>query len=262
MKTRLLRYFGCAAALALLFSPLVGHAAPIQIKGYNTATFKMPGSNATHQGGSQPWDINSVNPGGSKFTWGEASTSRNYLEFKPLNATSGNQFNTFTDTPIKLGTLDYFNGITVSGSNVDHVDLIVSLTLTIPNVGLTAYDFKFQMLSRVNPDPDDVTFATAFADTSFNVGGVDYTLKLLGFSATGGEPFREAFLSQGEGKKASTGLWAMVTAVPPPRPVGGPRTRFNHLGGHRRPDRLGLRGSPPPEGGPRVIHPPQAIPVS
>lgn len=225
MKT-LLRGLGFAVAAALLAAPSATRAASFPITGYNTAAFKMPGTNATHQGGSKPWNITTVNPGGSRFTWGKKASgstgSRNYLEFRPNNANVGNQFNTFTDAPINLGTLDYFNGITATGSNVDHVDLIVSLTLTTPSVPTEVYDFQFQMLSRVNPDPDDVTFVSPTTSTSFTYNDVDYTLRLLGFSDDG-VVFRDAFLSRGEGVLSTTKLWAIVTAVvPPPATVPEP----------------------------------------
>lgn len=217
MRLHLARGFSLAATLAFLAAPSVTFADSFQIKGYNTGTFVGPGASTP----AMPWTVTSLANGGSQFTWGKANSgndSPNSLKYTPINYDAGTQFDTLTNTPIQLGELSYYNGITALGSTVDSVDLIVSLTLTVPNVGLTTYDFAFEMLTRTNPAPDDVTFVSPTTSTTFNVDGVDYTLKLLGFSDTGGEPFRDAFLSQGENMTSTTGLWAEVTAAVPAVP--------------------------------------------
>jgi hypothetical protein len=66
-------------------------------------------------------------------------------------------------------------------------------------------------------DNDIVTFSAGTLNSSFALGGQDYTLRLLGFSDDGGNTLLANFSSV-EGGNNSTQLWAQIVATQVPEP--------------------------------------------
>ena len=67
--------------------------------------------------------------GTSTFGWGDgsvATTGANSLWF------AGGPFASVTETPFKVGTINYFNGTTAIGSTPDTVDLALTLNFGTP----------------------------------------------------------------------------------------------------------------------------------
>lgn len=81
------------------------------------------------------------------FKWGQAATSdkkQNELKF------SGASFqNIAPDQEFALGTLDYYNGTTASGTNATGVQIAIDLNLTTPGVK-ESLNFTFRLLSTPN----------------------------------------------------------------------------------------------------------------
>jgi len=117
----------------------------------------------------------------------------------------------------EIGQLRHFNNPIQSGSQASAVDLGILLTFTDP-LGLNGtFAFTFAINETPNPAPDIITFPLAYPPQTFDIGGIDYTLHLLGF---GNSPSTlvSQFISPEESTN-STRLWGEITtpaAVPEP----------------------------------------------
>lgn len=234
MTPRRLPIVGTAALLAFLALPSLALAGnvigttsgfysnPTPTKGDDPdMSYKF--TNNTYFGGGNG---NGSGSGGTNFRWGDKGdygVGRNQLwwdKTSPINAQ--------TETDFKLGTLTYFNGTTELGTNPDTIDLTINLTLSDPNVG--SQDFNYQLGLKSTPndsgskagDADYVYLPTTFPSHAFNLGGVLYTLEVLGFrnatsnGSVGEVDTREFHVK--EGKTASAELWGRVTAHFPGAP--------------------------------------------
>lgn len=153
--------------------------------------------------------------GTNVFTWGTPSgTPPNELEF------TGTAFAGTTGTPFSFGTLDYFNGTVLAGTEATSVDLSVTLTFTDPAGVVQSFTFPLLLINTPNVagDPeasaDIVHLPSGIAPEFFVVDGVGYSLEFLGFSTGGGGPVLD--LRALEGATASAQLVGVVNAVPEP----------------------------------------------
>lgn len=122
----------------------------------------------------------------------------------------------------EVGTLRHFNNLTLTLDPVaDAADLGITLNFSTPDVEqMFTFNFAINNTPNVGPCPvgnppcaDIVTFPSALPTETFNIGGVDYTLELLGFrDPVTGDPVGE-FVSAENGTNSAT-LFAKITTPP------------------------------------------------
>jgi len=209
---------------ATTVAALVGISAPAQafaIAGTSNGSWGLPATPTAST------TLSNENSGTSnRLSWGVPVTGSftNYVQFDgaSISAISGSQF--------KVGDLTYRNGSTTDSFDGDF-PLSVSLNLTSPSSLSPTFSFLFNILNTPNNtgdpvlDGDRLRFSTAgLSSQSFNVGGVDYTLLLTGFSSDGGTTFITEFNSP-EGSTTRAGLYGKVIttaeAVPEPTTMAG-----------------------------------------
>ncbi len=191
------------------------------------AMLLLPGTNAQQVSGTASGIfVNPVGPAGmnvsgvgtSSFTWGTPDTTPgpNNLSF------TGQPFTAASTTPFVLGTLFYYNGSIIPGTHADFVDLQVTVAFTDPAGISEVLQYSLELIGTPNTaDPvasaDYVRFPATFAPTTFSVGGLDYTLQVLGFAiaSQSGFDFIDEFWVF-EDASASAVLVASVTVVPEP----------------------------------------------
>ncbi|MEQ9369656.1 MAG: THxN family PEP-CTERM protein [Coleofasciculus chthonoplastes F3-SA18-01] len=123
----------------------------------------------------------------------------------------------------EVGTLRHFNQ-SVTQPFATQADLGITLDFSTPSVSQT-FNWIFDINETINQPPpacpvgdppcaDIVTFPDAFPTETFSIGGVEYTLKLLGFrDPVTGEPV-EKFVSPENGRPNSATLFAKITTPP------------------------------------------------
>jgi hypothetical protein len=94
------------------------------------------------------------------------------------------------ETLFPVGSLYYFNGTTVLGSNLDKIGLDIELLFTVPGIGSKSFDFPLTITTTPNTgtqaqNADYVTLPAA-SSTTFTVGLETYTLDLSFGEFTGG----------------------------------------------------------------------------
>ncbi|NIA10568.1 MAG: PEP-CTERM sorting domain-containing protein [Nitrospiraceae bacterium] len=125
----------------------------------------------------------------------------------------------------EIGQLRHFNNPIYSGSAATEAFLTISMIFSDP-AGLNgAFDFGFAIDETPNaPGPpasdDHITFPSSYASETVGIGGVDYTLQLLGFGDSA-DALIDSFSSP-EGGTNKTKLWGRITT--PPAPVPEPST--------------------------------------
>lgn len=168
--------FDTATRGAVCLTLLTAAANALPISGSASGTFENPTGD--------PGMVES-GVGTNHFTWGQPLT-----EVSSLTLT-GHAFSVETEDVFVFGTLDYHNGTIATGTFADHVDMDVSLTLTDPVAGQN-FAFNLGLINTLNGtgtpegDADFVQLGSSFAPTTFNVGGVDYTLEFVGFGSISG----------------------------------------------------------------------------
>jgi hypothetical protein len=193
-----------SSALAT-FSIGVAPARASDVTGSASATFVNP----------QPGDAAVTGVGTNVLTYGVASGApANSLSF------SGVGFSSAFETPFKVGTLTYFNGTTY-GVPPTSVDFNLATNLTNPALGLVQTIFSLSIVATINggidpdADADFVNLPSTFTPTLFNIGGTNYTVKLVGFENVVGDGFLASSGSQlhvREGLSATADLYAEVTS--------------------------------------------------
>lgn len=95
----------------------------------------------------------------------------------------GSAFSTPAETLFSLGQLTYFNGTTTVGSEMNNVDLQITLSFTSPS-GLNEI-FSYPLLITMTPNSSgsaagDADFVTlpSFSQTVFTDAGINYTLEV------------------------------------------------------------------------------------
>jgi hypothetical protein len=158
--------------------------------------------------------------GTSHFQWGEGDPSSS-LDF------TGASFSTNTEKVFSFGTLNFYNGVIVSGTDATAVSLAIELSLTTPAKDET---FTYNLTLNNTPnngdplgDADYVQFPSAYPTTTFSIGGVDYTLQLMGFgtvTSAGYTTINEFHVLEQQG--ASAVLLGKITANIPNNNVPEP----------------------------------------
>ena len=154
------------------------------------------------------------------FTWGTGYYSpSNSLEF------TGNSFagDVPPDQTFELGTLSYFNGTVLNGTEAYSVDLLMTIAFDSPSgLSLSPFNFNFRLdnspnisTPMANPANADKVFLTSIPETLFTFGGVDYILKIgfgEGVTGPGWTELDKFFVI--EGGNASAKLMGTISAVP------------------------------------------------
>lgn len=165
--------------------------------------------------------------GTNEIRWGSTDTSTN----------SGYRFDGVAppaqavtiDTAFNLGTFTHFNFPIPSGSSIDGATLKTTVDLNINGTAVSGLTFSYNFLHNETPNvagscpagsvsicDDIVKVENNIAQSSvFDIGGIDYTLKVLGFDIGGGS---DTFLTE-EGKTNMAPLQGIITqavAVPEP----------------------------------------------
>jgi hypothetical protein len=129
----------------------------------------------------------------------------------------------------EIGTLRHFNNVIRWGA-VDAADLVISLVFSDP-VLVAGQTFTFQIDETPNsgpcsvgspPCPDIIGFPSAFAEETFDIGGVDHTLEIAGFQTSLGGSLVDAFVSPENGTNSALLVGRVVragAAVPEPNSV-------------------------------------------
>ncbi len=131
----------------------------------------------------------------------------------------------------QIGQLRHFNNVVSGGTAASAVNLSLFLNFDNP-VATQSFNLNLQIDETPNqgtcayfsitPCADKISISETSLSNQFSVGGIDYTLQLLGFSLTpGGVPINQ-FISQ-EGRTNQALLFAKVTAAEP-EPVPEPAT--------------------------------------
>jgi hypothetical protein len=217
-----------ALSMAVIFGPGAASAAPV------TVTATVPTwSNVV--GGT---NVNFDTSGGGTNTvtqvfWGTPTSffgDQSGLGFNPSNPPSSVGLQ--TDQVFQLGTLTHYNEPINGGTAASSARL--NLATTISGATPSTQSFSYQFLidetpnqtpcaypsTPGNPCADRITFNNLTTSSAFTIGGVPYTIMLLGFSSNGGTTITSFYDSQ-EGGSNSIGLYAMITT---PTPVPEPAT--------------------------------------
>ncbi len=157
----------------------------------------------------------------NRLTWGIPPTVeffRNYVQYDGLD------FSTGVNTQFAIGDLTYRNGSTYNSFNGDF-PLEVELSFTNPFNSAENFNYTFNIFNSPNItgdpvlDGDKLKFqANGFTSDSFNFGGVNYTVKLIGFSSDGGNTFVSEFNSPEE-STAKAMLYAQIIRADVPEPT-------------------------------------------
>ena len=127
----------------------------------------------------------------------------------------------------QVGQLGHFNNVVALGTAASAVNLSLSLNFDNP-AATQSFNLNLQIEETPNagscayfsitPCADKISISETSLSNQFSVGGIDYTLQLLGFSLTpGGAPINE-FISQERGTNEAL-LFAKITAEPVPEPA-------------------------------------------
>lgn len=199
--------FCCSLSIAVVAMLLSStHLYALPIAGTSSGIFTNPA-------GPSGMIVSGV--GTSHFTWGDGSPFGSPPS--SLNFT-GASFNTETEQVFSFGTLSYFNGTIMAGTEANSVELNVTISLTTPSGINQDFDYTFELINTPNTsDPvasaDFVKFQNVFPTSSFTVGSVNYTLELLGVGSISGGGFSTiGQFHVFEGQSASGELLGRITA--------------------------------------------------
>jgi hypothetical protein len=131
-------------------------------------------------------------------------------------------------TPFELGTLTHFNRPVGVGTAATGAKLNLDVTLDIPPLTTKPFAFTFTIDETLNVRPctytgasvcpDKITFSAPPASEFFSIGGVDYTLTLLGFDSHDGSSIESSVVTE-EGTDTPLKLWARLTRRTPGVPT-------------------------------------------
>lgn len=153
-----------------------------------------------------------VGVGTSMFSWGRG------FEGPPSSfAFSGFAIDVDTEQQFALGELRYFNGTIDGDTGASAVDLLVALAITHPEGETALASQTLTLISTTNTeDPiesaDIAYLPKTFESSTFTIGGVDYSLEIVGFGTVTGSGWAEIdrFLVE-ESSAASAQLLAKIT---------------------------------------------------
>jgi hypothetical protein len=151
------------------------------------------------------------------FTWGTGVGTPPSL----LNYTGKVFAGIVPEQSFSIGTLKYFNGTLMAGTEAESVALRTLLEFTAPSGLAQSFDFDFKLINTPNigndeDNADKVSLSSLFPTTIFTVDGVDYTLKLEFGSVVSGGFSKVNEFSVFEGSTAYADLVGTITASAPP----------------------------------------------
>lgn len=170
--------------------------------------------------------INNADVGGvASFKWGvpgDGTTLDNQFTCNGMGS-DGGAWSAGMGEAFKIADFTYRNGSTFFG-DLQSVDLQLGLMVG----GASGYtgDFAYLMLTTNTPnetgdpvlDGDIVSiFGNGLTSGAFSFEGVDYTVRLLGFSTDGGQTLTEGFRSP-EGANVAAGIYAQIQVQTVPEP--------------------------------------------
>jgi len=204
-----LKHMAQAICIGIVASCLtfVPQARAITFDGTSSGTFVNP------TGGP---DLVTTGDNTSSFSWGTG----HYSDPSQLTYTGKTFEGIVPEQAFSIGTLTYFNGTVLGGTEALSVDLLTLLQFTAPSGLAQSFDFGFQLINTPNigndeENADTVFLSSFFPTTIFTVDGIDYTLK-LGFGSVVGDGFSEIDqFSVFEGSTASADLVGIITASAP-----------------------------------------------
>jgi hypothetical protein len=215
-----------AAVLGVLLVPLAtlaftGTASAVTINSTTPTWSNLVGGSGT--------SINVTNGNFLDVRWGvpAGNTPNSGLGFDPFAPPAVNEP---INSPFLLGTLQHYNNSINGGTASSSVDL--NLLTNVAGATPISQTFAFRFLidetpnvagtcvfPSVTPCADQITFQNLDTTSAFNIGGVNYTVALSGFSTDNGSHFTSNFISQ-EGMTNQAGLYAVITeATRVPEPI-------------------------------------------
>lgn len=161
--------------------------------------------------------------GTNSFSWGLGVNSPP----SSLTFTGTSLPSVVTDQSFSLGTLSYYNGVILAGTEARSVDL--STTVNVAGTTQT-FDYTFDLANQLVNTPntansfksaDFIFLSNSIPTSAFSIDGVDYTLQLAFGSVTEGEFKAVDHFFVKEGGTASAELVGRVTVVPEPSTILG-----------------------------------------
>jgi hypothetical protein len=158
--------------------------------------------------------------GTDTLTWGMSNGQASSLSYTSAS------FDVDENDSFVFGTLYYYNGVTVTGTDANEVDLNINLAFTAPDDISEEFSFNLGLINTPNKnvDPDNdadiVSFDNSVPSNFFSFEGVDYTLEFLGFGTLTGSGFTvdDSFRVLENGS-ASVDLVGRITSTPAVVPV-------------------------------------------
>jgi hypothetical protein len=208
---------GLCSAIGLTLE-LSSTAQALSLTGTSSGQFGLPASSAPSIVVSLSNEAGGTN---NRLTWGTPvpGSFSNFVQF------DGAAFSTTSGSVFNLGSLTYRNGTTDADSTFDgDFPLSIGLNFTAPAGINKTFSFLFNILNTPNTgdsiaNADRLRFSTAGLTTdTFSVDGINYTLRLLGFSTNGGATIVNEFLSPEE-STAQANLYGEITTEVIPTPA-------------------------------------------
>lgn len=186
--------FASATLVAVLLSVLSPGAkvwAAVIVSGSSSGSFGTPLIDSSVDSESI-FSIEKLDSQTETFTLGEAGEGSmpNQLTFvsKDFSATS--------DQAFSIGTLQYLNGQTFSGTNASSVPLGVNISLQQPVRSQQQFEYRFAFNLTPNTDSnsaDSLTISENPSPQTFTIEQDTYSVEVLGFSPDDGATFTRSF---------------------------------------------------------------------
>jgi len=198
------------ATATVAFTPQASHAATL-FAGSADGVFGDPSTNAL-QNVFSGVDTNTFTTGNPLGTSSPNTFSVDGLSF---SAEAGTLFS--------VANLTYTNGATVVGSNVSSVALDLTLDFATPSgIEEVTFGLDFDLVdltTNTTGDPvldaDTLSISNVASSFSFDVGGEEFTLDLVGFSTDAGSTIDNTF-TLAEGATTEAQLFGVITAPDSP----------------------------------------------
>ena len=154
--------------------------------------------------------------GTNTFAWGDPGDfgiGRSWLSF------NGNSFSVDFEELFSLGTLRFFNGTIVPGTQANQIDINVKISFSLPFGISKVFSQRLSLVNTINTEnpiasADYVYMPNTFPKETFTVNGIEYTLVILGFGHITGDAFvRERGFNVLEGRMDSAQLIAKFTTT-------------------------------------------------
>lgn len=154
--------------------------------------------------------------------WGEPENLnqfRNRIAFDGVGSSGGPGWSAEDGQAFRIGEFSFSNGLVGFDSHdLLGISLDILLQLTTPMAAALTFTFDFGLINTPNTgdpvlDADIVTVSNPGSPTTFSFEGLDYTLRLLGFSSDQGATILTDFVVP-ERETMQAGLYAQIDLVP------------------------------------------------